>query len=219
MTNINLVKTLTDFKNLLSKNNYGLSIIVMDFVHTVKLKNYDFHIFNDLNLLLASYEIIRSVMNSRIISMDIKLSNFICVNDPYYYYSNTIDKRFYIVDFGICDILDDNLYLTLVNCYKNKDYHNFFTNIYNYYLPRKKPVLIKFIENIMKDSNFNLDMNYIINDRMKQIEELLLDTNFVKIVQKSSTLNLEWIYNFGQITMRTNKLFFNDILHSSSYSA
>jgi hypothetical protein len=213
--NVELFETLHMLKTKLLERKYGLTIIVMDLLPYVPLTSRE--AYSDSNILLESYEFIRTIINSRIISKDVHSGNFICVSDPDYF-SSQYNKRFYLIDFGICEIADDDLYNQLTELYEGGNYRRMLLHIYREICLKTKNSdnLKNFIAYAIRIDDFNYKMESVIRKRNNRIKELLSDNVFFDLVKQNSILNFEWTFFLGISTKRLNGLFFEEILQKSN---
>lgn len=220
-SNNQLIKILDEIKEIITKYNYGLTVIVMDLIKDIYNEPIT---YSYLEIASSMYELMRTILNSRIIPIDIHYGNFIRVKDPNYLqdYPNFI--RYYLIDFYPGEIIDNNLYDIIYQNFKKKKYIDFFINIKNYYYEKnhnnKYKNLLYFFSILDKET---LDLSYleqhikfIVNKRNAKTTKLLLDKNFLNIVEKNNLLNLEYTYHLVKSTINNDNLFFRKILESSN---
>jgi hypothetical protein len=191
----NLINTLIELKNILITKKYCLTIIVMDLIEKdIIIKS---NINNETDILLAGYEFLRTIINSKVVSLDTHHGNFICVKSEDYFFKK-YDKRFYMIDFGICKFINNRTYNILLNYYKKKDFYNLFVILFKKYHDENSNYTInfkKFIYKILNIYQLNSKMNEIIILRDKRIDQLLLDEKFFYLTRDSSLINFIYTYS------------------------
>lgn len=146
-------------------------------------------------ILLQSYEFIRTIVSSRIVTIEPHEDNFICSRDGNYF-SSEYDERFYLIDLGLSEIVDDDQYNYTVNFYKNNNFVELLNYVYMIYrkVIYESDVKMHFkelINKIEQIEDFNGKMNLLITNRNDKIKELLMDNTFFDLVKHNSILNFK----------------------------
>jgi len=212
-----LTNILTDLKKILSNKNLGLSIIVMDLLNPINLSNKENK--SDNAIVLRAYEFLRTIINPRIIPTDTHLGNFICAKSPEYIGSQNYPNRFYLIDFGQCMILKDELYNKIIKHYKNKNFFKLFMEIY-FFAKSSNLNNLKYFIGLVTDVIFlDYKMNDLINDRNRRVGLLIKNEYFFKLTQKVNIINLEWTFSLYEKIGSKNNLFFQELLEESELSS
>lgn len=196
--NLQLKETLNELIIIIRRNNSYLTIIAMDLINPISMTKSES--VDSENMLLKSYELVRTIINSKILPLDTHSGNFICVHDEDYF-SNYYNKRYYLIDFGICAYINDDTYDKILQYYQEgKIYEIFF--FLNGLIKKDDFLNFKnFVKNIEKNyrtsEDFNKKINFLIKKRNDRTKELLSNDIFRKFVIDNNIFNFNWINYIG----------------------